>query len=202
MKRWLLLSCVVALPVLACAGDPIAPPFDGESLEEATWLARDPTSVLRLGEIDVVLEKTTLREAMAAVGAGRIDQSGDAGDSVHWVCYTWQAGGQRLWLSSGELSGGEVIDTITAIGFAGTAMETNACPELPAKATPVRLASGPWLGATASELQAAFGGAAPGDHGSYAYQAKSGEFDVLAHFAFRLVDGKATSVRMERVTSN
>ena len=200
MNRWGLLSLFVALPVLACAGDPIPPPGDDASLDGWVTVASDPTRVLRLGDFDVVLETTTLRDVQAAVGTGRLDQAGDAGESVRWICYTWPAGGQRLWLTSGVIGGGERIDGITAIAFSGRAMETDACPELPARSTPVRVVDGPWLGSSEAEVRAAYGPPS-GERWAYAYEGKQGRFDVLAHRVFRFADGKATFVRMGRVTT-
>jgi hypothetical protein len=201
---WLPLLCI-ALPVAACPGDPIPPPPSAEldTAGDPAMISRDPTSALRLGTLDVVFERTSMQAVLDTVGAGRIDQHGDASEAESWICFTATAQAQRIWLTSSELHGGDVVDGIVAIALSGPTMPTDACPELPAIALPIRPVQGPWLGSTPAETLARFGEASQdGDRWSYAYTEKQGAFEMYAGLVIRFTDGRATLVQMGRDTSD
>jgi hypothetical protein len=203
-KRWLSLLCI-ALPVAACPGDPIPPPPSAEldTAGDPAMISRDPTSSLRIGTLDIVLEKTTMASVLDTLGVGRIDHRGDAGESTYWICYTASAQGQRIWLTSDELHGGRYVDGVTAIALSGPTAPTDACPELPASAAPIRPAQGPWLGASPAETFARFGEASQdGDRWSYGYLGKEGGYDVYATLVMRFTGERATYVLMGRETTN
>jgi hypothetical protein len=198
-----LLALLVAASVAACPGDAIPPPEIAGPPGAPLPIDRDPTRELMLGTVAVTLESTTLAQVAAAAGVGRIDHAGDAGASQAWLCYTWTPGGQRLWLASGELQGGEVVDEFVAMALRGPAMATDACPELPPRLAPVRPAGGPWLGSGSAQVLAEYGD--PGTDGHrwwYANESSKGEFDTFAYVEFEFDAGTARVVRMGRATSN
>jgi hypothetical protein len=203
MKPCAFALLLFAVPALACPGDAIPPPREPETSASPATLARDPAPGLRLGALAIELEKTTFASLLEAIGTGRLDHHGDAGESLYWVCYTWQAGGQRLWLTSGEMNGGEYIDGLTAIALRGEAMPTPACPELPARFTPVVASGVPWLGATEAQVRSELG--EPGvnaDYRRYSHEAKAGDFDVYTSVTYRFDAGTASFVSTGRVSTN
>jgi hypothetical protein len=69
----------------------------------------DLMSELRVGDMNVVLEKTPLTSVQSRFG-GTIGQHGDAGDYLSWLCLSGANAGKRwiLWLESAEIDGGTI----------------------------------------------------------------------------------------------
>ncbi len=67
---------------------PVPPPWPGNDATAVPTLARMPSSRLRLGPIDIVLEETPLALVKDALAAGSIAEQGDASEHIFWLCYT------------------------------------------------------------------------------------------------------------------
>ncbi len=144
MREWLLGMVVglAAWPVMA--GDlPVAPPSPMVDVSAAPAVKATFAQGFALGAFKGT-PRTGLDDAEKALG-GMIDTL----DSMEWVCYDLPAGGQRVWLSSDEMSGGSV-DTVT-VTPRGTARSSH-CPELPAKFQPLTIDSDIRLGMTPADL--------------------------------------------------
>lgn len=50
----------------------------------------DPVQEIRLGRFVAIFEKTTLGEIRDALGVGTVKHTGDAGQSLYWLCYSLQ----------------------------------------------------------------------------------------------------------------
>lgn len=148
-----LAAAVLAAAVgLAGAAPPPFPFKDG--LAPAT-LKQRPATVLNLGAYAIHFEQTAMREVVRTVGTGAIHHQGDAGDSLDWICYRIPGPApQLLWITSGELQGGQVVDSVVARFDAAMPAD---CAELPERFRGVTLDHGLWLGSTQAAVQVALG---------------------------------------------
>jgi hypothetical protein len=180
------------------------PPSFTESL---TWEARidapDPTRPLAMGRLQVSLQSTRLAQVRAAVGSGTIFHDGDAGGSLHWLCYYSADEGEVLWLSSGELGGGDVIDGVTLRALPTGSAPPRGCNALPRNYRPLLFDGGVSLGSSEAEVRKVYGEPEPlGDVWVYAFSGKNGRFDVDASACFRMIGGKVAGVELHRVSSD
>lgn len=67
-------------------------------------VSTEPISRIQVGDVPVLLEQTSLPSVQAKLG-GVIGHRGDAGESLHWLCYRHVDGDWILWLMSGEIHG-------------------------------------------------------------------------------------------------
>lgn len=151
------LRCAVML-LAAVAGTvaaaPPAFPFPDDGLAAAT-LKQRPVTVLNLGAYAIHFEQTPMREILRTIGVGAIHHQGDAGGSLDWICYRIPGPApQLLWITSGELQGGQVVDGVVAHSDAAAPAD---CAELPERFRVVTLDRGVWLGATEAALHATLG---------------------------------------------
>lgn len=79
-----------------------------DSLPKAN-IPNEVVTKLKLGTLDIVLEKTSLVDVAKKIG-GTIGSRGDAGEALHWLCLIGSDSGGRwaLWLESDEMGGGNV----------------------------------------------------------------------------------------------
>jgi hypothetical protein len=158
-----------------------------------------------MGPLQVVLERSTLAEIRNAIGIGQVGAQGDASESVRWLCYTLSRAEpkQRLWLHSGELGGGNIIDGFSAVELSRKGKAQQGCPELPKAFLPVRLTNGLWLGSTDKAIQRTLGSSRrQGALRSYEYLGKDGDFDVSGTLVVRIEGGKARSLCVNHTTTN
>jgi hypothetical protein len=192
------------LSLQAFADDSLSPPkWPPEAAFEANT-KQDPVGPLKLGHLNVTLERTTLEEVITAIGAGSIKRQGDASESVAWICYTAKLPTiQRIWLTSSELGGGSVIDGVSAVLLAPSDPIVEGCPELPSKFQPAQIANGIWINSSDQSIRKNIG-----DHKmansimTYIYFGKQGEFDVTGAIAIRMKNGKATEINITHNTTN
>lgn len=156
-----------------------------------------------MGGWQVSLEETRLADVRSAVGAGTILHAGDAGDALHWLCYASGNDREVLWLSSGELGGGEVIDGVTLAKLPADAPPPRGCGALPPKYRPLRLRGGVGLGASEAEVRKVYGEPMRlGEVWIYAFSGKKGRFDVDASACFRMLEGKVAGVELHRASTH
>jgi hypothetical protein len=139
--------CLVAAG--AWAAPPTAFPFP-EGLAPATLKAR-PATFLRLGRYRVQFERTAMLDIVRVLGLGRIRQQGQGGNFLAWICYAIPGARsmQRLWITSGELQGGQIIDGVAASAVPSASVPpTPDCPALPPEFQPVQVDGGIWLGSS------------------------------------------------------
>ncbi|MGZ3238871.1 MAG: hypothetical protein ACXWJK_00605, partial [Burkholderiaceae bacterium] len=125
-------AIAIHIAPVASAAEAIPPPSWGDNAVSATT-ARDPVLPLRMGPLEIILEKTSLEKVRATIGLGKIYKHGDASEALAWLCYTATTANskQRLWLSSGEMGGLTAIDGITAVEIHANDNQSESCPELP-----------------------------------------------------------------------
>lgn len=155
-----LIAALFALFVTGCASmqavSGVVPPPD--TTMSATWpatLRQAPATRLALGPVRIRFGRTTLQDVLKAVGVGKLEHSGDAGDSRTWLCYvTAPHDGHvsRLWLVSGEIDSGKYITGVSARRVSSGTRATASCPQLPASFDHIVLDNDVWLGVSKSEL--------------------------------------------------
>jgi hypothetical protein len=156
-----LAGVVLAVALGAAAAGP--PPFPFKNGLAAATLKQRPATLLNLGAYAIHFEQTPMREVVRTVGAGALHHQGDAGDSLDWICYRIPGPApQLLWITSGELQGGQVVDSVVARFDAAAPAD---CAELPERFRGVTLDHALWLGSTQAAVQAALGPASASREG-------------------------------------
>ncbi|HUW27897.1 MAG TPA: hypothetical protein VMV97_04745 [Sulfuriferula sp.] len=188
----------------ACADNGVPPPaWGGDSVTATT--SHDPVVPLRMGSLEVTLEKTSLKEVQSTIGAGEIYSHGDASEALAWLCYTVSTSNpkQRLWLSSGEMGGLTIVDGVAAVVIPTNVSPSADCPDLPQRYTPLRFANGIWLGASEERFQKSFGKVKKvKDARAYIYIGKAGEYDVIGSLNVRFKNTVSVAIFANHVTSN
>ncbi len=189
----------------AWAGPEVAPPAWPAETHAVPNIKTDPVRSLKMGTLEVVLEKTPLTAVIDATGLGEIDAAGTADTAqkiepaamVSWVCYTISSAqpAERIWLTSGGMGGGSVINGVTATQLPPGKKAVPECPELPEKFKPVRFANDVWLGSSAGEIEAVLGEPArKGDTWSYNFHGVLRDLDIVASLRVRFVEGRAAAI--------
>ena len=185
------------------AADDTSPPTLPNLSRVADTLDAPPVMNVLLGHSLVELEKSTYRDIKALAKSGQIQHRGDAAGSEYWLCYTTQptAQNERIWFTSGEISGGIVIDGFAARIVKNHEKITSECPLLPNNLRPVRFAgTGLWLNSDPHELEKQLGrpSGKAGDWWIYSYFAKisniSGDYDIISWIAFEIDQGIVVSL--------
>ena len=191
-------------PGASAADDGVPPPaWDDDSVTTTT--SHDPVVPLRMGSLEVTLEKTSLKEVQSAIGVGEIYSHGDASEALAWLCYTVSTSNpkQRLWLSSGEMGGLTIINSVSAVVIPTKVSPSAGCPELPQRYMPLRFANGIWLGASEERFQKSFGKVKKvKDARAYIYIGKDGEYDVIGSLNVRFKNNASVAIFANHVTSN
>jgi len=161
MEIWFSVFWVISLTSHATgqAIEPIwqPPAIGADELPRAT-VSKELVTSLRVGGMRIVLEETPL-EAVQARFRGVVGHSGDAGDSVAWLCLHGKdpQGSWVLWLLSGEIHARYVGGfQMQRIGF-GTAVDSR-CTSLKTKTGAVEIPARLRLGMSKTELVRALGG--------------------------------------------
>ena len=201
----LLFGCVVG------SAAPAPPPT--QPFEARTWSAsmkRKPTTSAMFGKWLVRFEQTTLPQVLSRASAGSIAHTGDAGESVYWLCYTLP--GQkpsRLWvISSGEMGGPERAITGITVAALNPGEPVAECPALPVHMQPVSLQRNIRIRMSERALTRALGTPShrSGDWISYDFEGKSpgncpGGFDVMNSLTIKLHQGRVEAIFANQVTS-
>jgi hypothetical protein len=139
----------------AHAGDALPPPAVPADNAAMATLARMPSSRLRLGPLDIVLEETPLPVVRELLSTGAIVERGATAEHMSWLCYTYDSDGtrQRVWIISSSDFGeaDHVADGVAAEIIEANDATPESCPGLPA-GSPVWLDRKIWLGLTRDEL--------------------------------------------------
>src|SRR5712691_1708962 len=119
------LTAIVIAPVFAQTAPPQLP------FSDVSWKAltkAKPATHLKMGDLEVRFEETTLRAVSGTAGVGSMHHQGDAGESIYWLCYTVQgdAKAQRIWIvAHGEMGGlDHAVTMVTAQELAPTVQPT------------------------------------------------------------------------------
>ncbi len=196
----------------ALSGGTPPPAIPFSSFPENAALQSSPFSELMMGGLRVILEQTTLDDIRTAVSAGVIAHQGDAGASVYWLCYTnlSSAPAERIWmLADGEMGGdGHRITGVSAQRLSG-AEATADCPALPAKLTPIRLATGIWLDTLPQLARTKLGkfSLKRENWESYGYAGKApgkcagGHLDLTSFLMLQVERDRIQSLRINKITS-
>jgi hypothetical protein len=155
-----------ALSSLVCGATALAstpPPTADESISQsnASWRATSkPSSGMNMGNLKIKFEETNLAQVMRATGLGNIEQQGDAGEHVLWLCYTAVTDSKslRLWIeSSGEMGGPNNDITEIAVRLVPNGLVPSDCPVLPKRFAKLNFGRRPWLGASEEAVKRTFG---------------------------------------------
>jgi hypothetical protein len=154
LSAMLLTACIVGGDA-AQAGDMVPPPAVPSDNAAAATLARMPSSRLRLGPLDIVLEETPLPVVRELLSTGAIAERGSTAQRMSWLCYTYDSDGarQRVWIISSSDFGeaDHVADGVAAEIVDANEAAPASCPALPA-GLPVWLDRKIWLGLSRDEL--------------------------------------------------
>jgi len=150
-------------------------------------LDKVPVNAIKVGKLEVVLQRTRLNEIRKAYG-GTIQRQGDGSERADWLCY--YADGANVWFVANALGGFEFVMMVAA----EAAKKPGAgCEDAPADFA-VPSFGVPGLGAGIAELKDTFG-SAPVRSGKISYRADEPGADALgtannAQYIGYVVSGK------------
>jgi hypothetical protein len=171
------------------------------SLDNAKVLDAPPVKTIGAGGLTIMLEQTRLEEVQNAFG-GTIQNDGDAGNGIYWLCYA--GADATLWFSSFMGMADGAVSQVTSEAGTGHAA-TSGCSKAPAILTAIDFGL-PDLGAPLTELTAKFG-KVEADVGLYSYSnvrrsAESPDFEVFQYLIVTAPEGKISGISVGQVTSN
>ena len=205
----------IILPLLlACAvssAQTVPPP--SRPVEALTWspsMKRQPSTGAKLGRLRIDFEKTTLAEILLNTEVGAIQHSGDAGESVYWLCYTLNGPTPaRLWITAdGEMGGPARAVTGITIAALKSGQPVAGCPALPLDMQPASLQGDIRLGMYERSIVKMLG--VPSHRGadwiSYDFEGKAkgncpSGFDVLNSLVLKTRRGTVDTIYANQVTS-
>ena len=185
------------------AGPQPPPPWPVPDIKTSP-ITFQPITGITLGSFNVVFERTTFKDVIAALGEAPIQQRGDGGEFQMWVCYTLAASQTRIWLTSSELGGEEYIDGMVATRIPVTAKSNADCPSLGGEYASASIDRGIWLGATLKTVKATLGrpNKSPRSIIYYAYDGTEGGFDVNSTLALRMHNNIVTELHAVHSATN
>lgn len=211
----LLASAAFVAPVLASEIEATEPTTPGFSLARSEELLTEnvepaPSPAMKLGDMEILLEKTSLTEIAAKLG-GDIATSNKENAGISWLCYatpaTATAPATLTWFAAdGIMSTDYGINyVITEIAPAG-ATPTCAAPTVPLELT----SDFPGLGAPVADVTAKIPGLDAKDDGVLSYggeaplpaylNLKEGATGRVVNYA--ITGGKVTATTVMQVSSN
>ena len=135
-----------------------SPPEIGwlDNMPQAT-VPKEMIGALRVANVPIVLEETNLTDAQKRFG-GTIGSSGDAGESLAWICLDGndKDGTWILWLFSGEIDG-PAIGGFQWMRLSASERPDRRCSRLPKNKGGVELPIALHLGMTEVEVQKVLG---------------------------------------------
>jgi hypothetical protein len=195
--------------------EPIPPPTIELETSNVQPVSKKPTDALIMANFHFKLEATTLAEIVDAIGIGNIQQQGDAGESIYWLCYTIHEpiGSSRLWLiSHGEMGGSDHKLTKILVLSDSSVHACGSCPLLPKAFFPASLDNGLWLYQSDSVVASLFGSthSLPSSHQQFVYRSlipinvrgEIEDFDLTNYLRIRIENGKIIQLSASQVTSN
>ena len=199
--RW----CIVAIVVFSLGSNVCAESADQPS-NASVARPVDPVQEIRLGRFVATFEATTLGEIRDALGVGSVEHTGDAGESLYWLCYSLP--GQQIQLKShGEMGGPENRLSGVSATLVNAFRENDQCPMIPGQFQPVSFNFG-WIGVSQNDLIKALGRPSEIDGNRLIFQYERDIYEkrvVIGSSSGRVegtaVDGKIISLEAWHVTS-
>ncbi|MDB5531365.1 MAG: hypothetical protein JWR51_4468 [Devosia sp.] len=169
------------------------------SLDNARALPAQPVSTITAGKLTVTLEKTRLEDVQVAFG-GTIQNDGEAGNGITWLCYA--AADATLWFSA--FTGDGTVSQVTSEADT-THAATSGCSQAPAALTVIDYGI-PGLGAPLADFTAKFG-KVEDDVGLYSYSSEvtapeSADFRIFQYVIVIAPAGTISGITVGQATSN
>ncbi len=155
----------------------------------------------KLGDFEIVFEKTTLADVAKTVGTGKIIE----GDVENTLCYLMASDAKndiQLRISSGENSGLEIIDAIDLSYVSKTKPPKN-CVKLPAKFLPASFDRGLKLGIDDANVKLLYGNPSGkvGNWVIYSHTHMVDDAEETGTITIRYNKGKADYIGLVKTTS-
>ena len=171
----------------------------GVSLDNARTLPTRPVSTVAAGNLAVTLERTRLEDVQAAFG-GTIQNDGEDGNGVTWLCYA--ASDATLWFSA--FGGDGTVSQVTSEADTSHAA-TSGCSQAPAGLTTIDYGI-PALGAPLADITVKFG-KVDDDVGLYSYSStvtspESPDFRIFQYLIVIAPAGTISGITVGQSTSN
>lgn len=214
MDHYLRILLAIVMTVLAGTALADTPP-PAQPFNNMSWPALSknmPTTGLTMGSFKVQFEETTLAMIISAAGSGKIEQQGEAGEHIRWVCYSIDNAKQneRIWIiSSGEMGGS--VHAITEVGaqVIQPQEKNDDCPSLPKSLQPVSFENGIWLGNTQDKALQTLGKPSHQDKswsifnylGKISGNCQPDGFDVMNWFLFKSSNKHLTTIFAGQISS-
>jgi hypothetical protein len=203
------LTCLKISFCPAIAPDDSSPPKIPSADGITNTLTTPAIKEIRMGDLKVEFERTTLPDVVRRLGVGKIQHRGDASESEYWLCFTGAstAGDRRIWVLSGELGGAQhFVDSIIVTKMIKKASPSDACPQLPGQFRELSLDGAPWVGTKAEYIEKSLGQPSlkRNDWLFYSYNGKvpNSDFEESALLGLRVVNGEVITLVASKITTN
>ncbi len=205
----------------ACAQIGTASPPDGglliwqpptlefpDTAPQAT-VPKEMITALRLAKMPIILEETRLDDLQKQLG-GTVGHSGDASESLAWLCYCGEdeTGRWALWLESSEMGGGERVDGFGLQRIRQNATVDRRCRTLHKDAGRIELPIALRLGLTETQLGKILGRPSVKYHDTLIFEHEHKEiirnepFTAINTVAIALRGGAVWAIQVWKDTSN
>lgn len=145
-----------------------------------------PVKAISVGKLQVALQRTKLQDVQKAFG-GTIQSQGDGSTRATWLCYN--SDNANVWFISNALGGFEFVMMVAA----EQASKPSAGCEAPSAGFAAPNFGIPSLGASTSDLKAAFGNA-NGSKVSYRFDRPGGYSNIAQYLGYVLKGGKVSAI--------
>ena len=204
-KTLFLLLFLFAIPAAEGSAQTPPPPFDEHVFDRVPPTIAERLAIrFSLGAFAVRLEETPLDAVREAVGVGTIQHQGDAGATIHWLCYRHAQ--HRLWLSSGDIGGPDHLVTELVEELTEKDAETPVdCAILPEKFSRLFVDGKLHLGMSRSEVVTTLGRPSKSEADGMVYSHHgnlANGFDEAGWLILRFREEKLVSMRAGKTTTN
>jgi hypothetical protein len=204
-KTLFLLLLLFAIPAGDCSAQTPPPPFDEHAFERVPpTVEKRLATRFSLGAFAGRFEETPLGAVREAVAEGTIQHQGDAGGSIHWLCY--RRAQHRLWVVSSEMGGADhrVTEIVEELTEKDTETSTD-CAIIPEKFAPLVFDGKLHLGMSRLEVVTALGRPSKSEAAQMVYShvgRLADGFDETAWLILRFREKKLVSMRGGKTTTN
>ena len=204
----LILTALFSLP--ATAAEPVFSGFmndavTGQFASDGSFEKLDTPRVglIQTGSLDISLEQTSMAAVLEAYG-GTLNDVGEAGGRVLWICYAVPSGFTVWFYSDGEMGGGDVTAVATEVGAPDPSW---GCSPSPPALQYLQLDI-PGLSAHPTELDAVFVPVPPDAAGRVGFTSESPHpvmdgFKIWQDYVYRIgPDGIVDAVAVVQITGD
>ena len=201
----LFLAAFAALSASAQSVPVLPPPEWPDEIPGEGTLKKQPVVGVRMGELFVRFEETTLHEVLQRARVGAIGERGEGGSHLWFICFTdiLATPPVRVWLTSSVMGNPDQrVVGLNAVAMPRGSAATEGCPELPRILRPISLDRGILIGSSKAHLVQKVGPSSATVDGWDLFNFFGRSSGVMSVVGVRLANDRISALLAHRVTSN